>query len=198
MVVRRAVAEDRQAVVDTLTRAFVDDAIARFFFPGDDEWSRGSSLFFGHYFDVRVTGGEITLCEDEGIVGASLWNPPGGNRLGSDFVDEQWERHVAPALDPDELARFTAFQSRVEAMTPKEPHWYLGLLGTDPTRHRSGVGRALLTPMLARADAEGLPTFLETGNPNNPPIYERFGFATIAEDDVPNGPHIWGMLRRPA
>lgn len=198
MEVRRAVAEDRPRVIDTLRRAFVADDIARFFFSGDDSWARGSTLFFGHYFDVRLEGGEVTVCEDDGIVGASLWNPPGGNRLGFDFVDADWQSNVASFLEPDELARFNAFQSIVEAMMPTEPHWYLGLLGTDPARRRAGVGRALLTPMLSRADSDGLPVFLETGNAGNVAIYERFGFGTLTEADVPDGPHVWGMLRAPA
>jgi GNAT superfamily N-acetyltransferase len=82
-------------------------------------------------------------------------------------------------------------------MTPPEPHWYLGLLGTDPDRRRTGVARALLDPMLARADADRLPVFLETGIPQNLEIYARFGFVQIAEAVVPSGPLVWGLLRTP-
>jgi GNAT superfamily N-acetyltransferase len=193
--VRSAIAGDRDAVIGTFTRAFSRDAIIRFLFPDDEAWPDRAARFFGHYFDVRLAGGEITVCEDAGVVGASLWNPPGGNRRGPEFVEEHWQRTVAATIDPDEVARYDTFKNVLEAMTPAESHWYLGLLGTDPERQRTGIARALLTPMLARADAEGLPVFLETGMPGNVAIYERFGFATVADAVVPAGPRVWGMLR---
>ena len=196
MRVRNAVAQDREHVVAVFTRAFARDAIVRFLFPDDGTWPDRAALFFGHYFDVRLAGGEISVCEDGGVVGASLWNPPGGNRRGPGFVEEHWQRTVVAAIDPDEVARYESFKKVLEAMTPEEPHWYLGLLGTEPDRQGTGIARALLTPMLARADAEGAPVFLETGMAKNVAIYERFGFATIAESEVPSGPRIRGMVRR--
>lgn len=196
MKVRSATAEDRHDVVETLTLAFSGDAIVRFLFPDDETWLDRAARFFGHYFDVRLAGGEVFVCGDGGVAGVSLWNPPGGNRRGHGFVDEHWQRTVVAVIDPDEVARYETFKKVLEAMTPEEPHWYLGLLGTDPARQRTGVARALLTPMLARADAERLPVFLETGMTRNVAIYERFGFETIADAVVPNGPRVWGLLRR--
>lgn len=195
MNVRNAVPEDRERVIATLTRAFRGDAIVRYLFPSDSTFEHRAGLFFGHYFDVRVAGGEVTVYGED-VAGASLWNPPGGNRLGQMFVEEHWESTVVSAISPDELASYEAFKVVLEAMTPSEPHWYLGLLGTDPDRRKQGIARALLAPMLERADGEGFPVFLETGMPGNVAIYERFGFRTIAQATVPDGPKVWGLLRR--
>ena len=49
--------------------------------------------------------------------------------------------------------------------------------------------------MLARVDAAGLPCYLETENPANIGIYQRYGFQVVAEDAMVNGPHIWAMVR---
>ena len=195
MEIREATADDRPEVVDMLTRAFADDAIVRFLFPDDAIWPQRAALFFGHYFDVRLAGGAVFVCGEAEVAGASLWNPPGGNRLGQGFVDERWQRTVVAAIDPEEAGRYEAFKEVLEAMTPAEPHWYLGLLGTDPDRRRTGVARALLTPMLARADVDRVPVFLETGMPANVDFYGRFGFETIAQAIVPSGPRVWGLLR---
>jgi len=194
--VRGASERDRGRVVALLTRAFADDAIVRFIFPDDATYADRAGLFFGHYFDVRFAGGEITVSGDD-VAGASLWTPPGGNRKGKAFVEAHWQRTVVAVLEPEEIARYEAFRAVLEAMTPREPHWYLGLLGTDPDRRRSGVARALLTPMLERADRERLPVFLETGMPENLDIYGRFGFELLREAVVPSGPLVWGMLRTP-
>jgi len=193
--VRKATRADRAAVIETLAAAFARDAIIRFQFQDDETYPARAAAFFGHYFDVRIDGGEIFVADD--IAGTALWSPPGGNRLGEAFVEDNWQRAVVPALDPGELERYETFANVLHAMTPQEPHWYLGLLGTRPDRQRGGVARALLEPMLARADSEALPVFLETGMPGNVQIYKRFGFEVIAEDQVPSGPVVWGMLRTP-
>ena len=191
--VRKARASDREGVIETLTVAFARDPIIRFQFQDDATYPARAAAFFGHYFDVRIEGGEVCVDDD---AGAALWSPPGGNRLGAQAVEKDWDENVAPLLSPDELARYESFKKVLDAMTPDEPHWYLGLLGTRPERQRTGVARGLLEPMLARADAETLPVFLETGQAMNVPIYRRFGFDVIAEDAVPSGPAVWGMLRR--
>jgi len=193
-VIRKANRSDRAIVVDTLTAAFAHDPIIRFQFQDDTTYEKRAAAFFGHYFDVRLEGGEIFLADDG--AGVSLWNPPGGNRLGKEFVEEDWRRNVVPALEHAELTRYGRFKAVLDAMTPAEPHWYLGLLATRPEKQRAGVGRGLLEPMLQRADAERVPVFLETGNAGNVEIYERFGFGIIADEVVKMGPRVWGMLRR--
>ncbi|HEV2685262.1 MAG TPA: GNAT family N-acetyltransferase [Actinomycetota bacterium] len=191
--IRKARADDRDNVIETLTLAFAADPIIRFQFWDDQTYPARATAFFGHYFDVRLEGGDIFVADG----GAALWSPPGGNRLGSEAVESDWEKNVVPALDEDELARYARFKTLLDAMTPAQPHWYLGLLGTRPDKQRMGVARGLLEPMLARADRESLPVFLETAGKGNLDFYARFGFEPIAEDTVSNGPVVWGLLKRP-
>ena len=55
-------------------------------------------------------------------------------------------------------------------------------------------GGRIIRAQTAMADAEGLPCWLETATPENVPLYERLGFVTQVEWDVPGGgPHFWGM-----
>jgi MFS family permease len=54
------------------------------------------------------------------------------------------------------------YMTMLDSGSYRKPHWYLWLLGVDPDRQGQGVGSALLAPILARADAEGLPCALET------------------------------------
>lgn len=192
LVIRKAFAGDRDDVVRTLTEAFVADPIIRFQFQNDATYPARAAAFFGHYFDVRLDGGEIFVADG----GAALWSPPGGNRLGGEAVKADWEQHVVRALDTDELERYERFKDVLDAMTPAEPHWYLGLLGTRPDKQGTGIARGLLDPMLARAERESLPVFLETGAKGNVEFYARFGFEQIAEDTVPSGPIVWGLLKR--
>ena len=178
-----------------MTDAFAGDAIVRYVLADDETYARTAGLFFGHYFDVRLAGGEVFVTADG--AGASLWNPPGGNRLGPDVLEARWRENVVPGLAAGEVERYQSFAAVLDAMTPAEPHWYLGLLGTAPAQQGTGVGTTLLRPMLSRADRERVPVFLETGMDRNVAFYERFGFAVAAADEVPGGPRVWGMLRSP-
>jgi GNAT superfamily N-acetyltransferase len=84
----------------------------------------------------------------------------------------------------------------LEKQHPREPHYYLFVLGVEPSLQGKGVGSALLGPVLARCDAEGMPAYLETANPRNLPLYERHGFRVRAEFAVPHGgPLTWLMWR---
>ena len=66
-----------------------------------------------------------------------------------------------------------------------------------PSEQRTGLGTALLRPMLMRIDEDALPSFLDTSAPDNLGYYERFGFRVTGESKLPNGLPLWGMTRPP-
>jgi GNAT superfamily N-acetyltransferase len=101
-----------------------------------------------------------------------------------------------------------AFRSRVGASEqllevmkehhPEEPHWYLMLLGSDPTVRGAGFGQALMRSRLDRCDAEHAPAYLENSNPKNEAFYLRSGFDVTGEIQLPDGgPKLWPMWRNP-
>jgi ribosomal protein S18 acetylase RimI-like enzyme len=74
--------------------------------------------------------------------------------------------------------------------------WFLDIIGVDPALARRGFARRLIAPQLARADQERRACFLETSDPGNVGIYERFGFEVVSSyhhDEVESF-----CLRRPA
>jgi GNAT superfamily N-acetyltransferase len=76
------------------------------------------------------------------------------------------------------------------------PHYYLGAVGTRRDRQREGLGAAVLSPILDRADRGNEPVFLETSASENIRFYERLGLVTVSETDIPDGgPHVWAMMR---
>jgi ribosomal protein S18 acetylase RimI-like enzyme len=67
---------------------------------------------------------------------------------------------------------------------PRDPHWYLATLGVAPDRQRQGIGTALLRRWLARVDADGIASYLETDRSENIPFYERAGFEVVTDARV--------------
>ncbi len=85
---------------------------------------------------------------------------------------------------------------RVEKVHPKEPHWYLQAIGTDPDKQGKGLGSLIMRDRLAVADAAGISCYLESSKDSNIPIYRSFGFEVTGEIKIPDGPTIWPMWRK--
>ena len=79
---------------------------------------------------------------------------------------------------------------------PEEPHWYLMLIGTDPTVRGKGFGQEMHS-RLDRCDDEHAPAYLEASKPDLVPYYSRFGFGVTGEIKLPDGPSMWPMWRQP-
>lgn len=87
--------------------------------------------------------------------------------------------------------------SALDEHHPHDPHWYLSVLGVDPSLQGRGAGSALLTPVLDRCDAEGLPAYLETQKESNLAWYARTGFEVVNEIRIPKAPPVWCLRREP-
>lgn len=133
-----------------------------------------------------------------GANAGALWAPPGAWRLG--FGDLVRWTPSALRLFGAHLPRSLAALSVVDKVHPREPHWYLALLGTDPDHQGTGLGSAVLRPVLDRCDTDGVGAYLESSKEANVPFYERHGFevtGTVVMGRDRSGPPMWTMWREP-
>lgn len=189
---KTAVIGDAPLVSRTLTRAFDDDPMMRGFFP--DDASREAEM--GRYFTTIFTGQYVhhALCErtDKAV---AFWVPPEAQAKA--VPDAETIQQLLDILG-DRAPLFRETIETVGKHTPREPHWYLALIGADPAAQGQGHGAALLRSGLAKADAAGLPAYLESSNPSNLSFYERFGFTVREELRLPgDGPVLRAMWREP-
>jgi len=142
----------------------------------------------------HIVHGEV-LVEDD-TAGAAMWDPPDKWRIP---LREQLA--AGPSLIRAMGARtFTGMRAlaEVEKKHPREPHWYLAVLGTEPASQGKGIGSALMQPILDRCDSEGLPAYLESSKDTNIPFYSRHGFEVTGEIKIgKDGPMVWPMWRTP-
>jgi GNAT superfamily N-acetyltransferase len=102
----------------------------------------------------------------------------------------------ATLAGPRAVARSLAAQEVLDRGHPPEPHLFVALLAVAPDLQRGGRGRALLGEALRRADAAGVPAYLDTARPENVPYYRSFGFAELGQATLPRDAPLW-YLQRP-
>jgi GNAT superfamily N-acetyltransferase len=196
--VRPAARADIGELSRVLARAFFEDPVTRWEVP-DDKVRRTKlhHLWAALIRHHHLAGGGVEVATHNGTISAAaVWDPPG-----------RWDyrRRESLRMMPRLVWAFGWDQSRSEALTeamknvhPHEPHWYLAIVGSDPRIRPKGFGHALMRSRLDRCDAEGLPAYLESTNPDNVPYYRRFGFEVTGEIPLPlGGPNLVPMWREP-
>jgi GNAT superfamily N-acetyltransferase len=165
-----------EAAGEALARGFIADPLAVYMLPERSQraqllpWHFSAFVRYGHLF------GEVFTTDQ--AEGAAVWLPPGDAQMTPDRI-EQAGLHEAPLKLGAAWARFMSILEYLEPFHARDmptAHWYLAVLGVDKPLQGQGLGSALLAPMLARADGEGLPCYLETVESTNVPFYQRHGF----------------------
>ena len=196
--VRPARKADIPALARVLGRAFQDDPVMSWVQPDAERRTAALPGLFGaltrHHF-LAGRGTEVAV-SDDGIAAAALWDPPGRWMQSS-----REQLAMLPGVLRAFRGRLAAGRTVTDLMKanhPEEPHWYLGIIGSDPTSRGAGFGHALMKSRLDRCDAEFAPAYLESSNPDNIPYYQRFGFEITGEIVLPEGgPSLWPMWRAP-
>jgi GNAT superfamily N-acetyltransferase len=183
-----ATSPDRAKIIDVILAAFESDPVARWMLPADAAYR---SVF--KPLIAALGGGAFdhhSVYHTPDFSGAALWLPPG--------------------VDPDEAAIGTLVEHTLEGAAretmfsifeqmgrahPSGPHWYLPFIGVVPGYQGHGIGTALLEASLVQCDREGLPAYLESTNPRNVPLYERFGFRVSGEIQAGDCPALMPMIR---
>jgi GNAT superfamily N-acetyltransferase len=182
--IRRATPADASRLCRTVVRSFADDPVMRWLWPDDDVFFAGDGDVVRGAMAGWLSANEV-WCTDDGVA-LAVWIQPGRPSADAQPADPP----------PAELAqRFETLGGLMAAHTPPEEHWYLQLLGTHPDWQRQGLGAGLMDVIFERPEATGLPCYLETETVENVAYYRRHGFDVRTEWDVPDGPHMWGMIR---
>jgi GNAT superfamily N-acetyltransferase len=182
-------AHEQAKAIATIALAFASDPMMRWTFSDPAFYFQIAQKF------IRAFGGKAFThnCADQtgDCAAVALWMPPNvepdHKTMGKIF--EALER--SPEL---EKAGEGVFE-QMNKYHPKEPHWYLPLIGTDPVHQHKGYGSALMAYAVRRCDRDRMPAYLESSNPVNVPLYERFGFEVIGKIQSGSSPVLTPMYR---
>jgi GNAT superfamily N-acetyltransferase len=192
--VREAVPVDVAPLARALAAAFEDDPVFGWLLR--DERRRYDKLrrfFTLEVEDVILPSG--TAWMSPGRSGACLELPPGRWRLPLRTQALQ-APHFAAVFGLS-LPRALITITKMERKHLREPHFYVPYVGVAPESQGAGLGTRLLGRTLERADADGMPTYLEATSERNAALYERLGFQHLGAFTVLGSPPLWPMRRPP-
>jgi GNAT superfamily N-acetyltransferase len=181
-----------------LARAFADDPFFSHALADPDERGRLLPPFMTAATRYGLLFGEVYVTTGS-VEASAIWLPPGGGIRTEGGNEAAGLTAAIDAFSDGARARFATMVRHMDGIREGArsiPHWYLLVIGVDPSRQGLGLGSRLMKPVLARADQDRVECHLHTER--NVPFYQRHGFEIAVEGDYPeSGPHFWVMRRRP-
>jgi GNAT superfamily N-acetyltransferase len=183
---------------EVLERAFRDYPMSAYFMPDEAKRRKKQPAIYRMLVRAGIKYGEAYATSAK-LEGVALWFSSESRResFWDNLISGQFLTLWLAGREVVKRQRtFAECAAAVRVRCVPGQHWYLQLLGVDPAYQGQGYSSALLKPMLARADKEGVPCFLETQAEKNVALYEHFGFR-VAEVWVIPGSSIksWAMVR---
>jgi ribosomal protein S18 acetylase RimI-like enzyme len=189
----RAGQGDIEPLTETLARAFFSDPVSSYLFPdATRRAARLQSFFRLQLGSVYLPKGEVYMTADR--ASAALWLPPGTRAPGLSVQ----LAYLFFALRTRSYRRGRRLAVALFRLRPRQAHYYLGTIGTDPSHQRRGLASTLIDSVLARLDEIGMPAYLEASSESNVRFYISLGFALAQQVTIEHGgPTLWTMWREP-
>ncbi len=176
-----------------LSRAFLEDPIAAWLFPHPESRARDLSRFFlvqlRHGYLPRGT----VKCSFD-FQATAMWISSWARPLG---IGDRIAHLRIPILLGDRFNQARQLTRALASFHPREPHLYLGTIGTSPEAQSRGYGSLLVEAFLDDARKMNVGAYLECSSEHNVGFYRRFGFDVRREVRAPgDGPTLWLMWRK--
>jgi ribosomal protein S18 acetylase RimI-like enzyme len=198
--VRRATEADIDACASVLVRAFQDDPGTVLVEPDDARRREIFLPFFRTFIAASIAdGGDIVVPEGE-LNGVASWFGPDAHGPSESSMVTHGLLETLGTFGDEATGRLGPMTGELEAQHARlmpERHLRLEFFGVDPDAQGRGIGVALAEHGHRRADALGLPCYLETMTERNVGFYERRGYGVIETFTVGDGVTVYAMRRDP-
>lgn len=188
--------KNTEKVTEVLFAAFEQDPLMYYFF-GNEYQNLARYLMqyvckLGDLSDLLLWGAFI----EEELTGVALITPPEVDDRNKPEEMTQAEEQLAIAVGEAVIARIERYFQVKEVNKPKQPHFYLDVLGVLPKSQGQGVGKALIEK-LHKISEESTPSCgvaLDTENERNLDFYGRLGYSVSTITDL-DEVKVWSMFR---
>ena len=183
-------ATNSEQAIRILAEAFADDPVVN--------WTCNQPAALDAFFQITLPvfiPHQLTYLDAQGR-GAAAWLGPNQTLKWPVTLSS-----LARVLKLGGLAgvyRLLLSGAKTEHYHPKTPHYYLFAIGVTPGSKGLGIGSALISHLLKRCDAEGMPAYLENSKEENLAFYQGHGFKVLQQIRfAASAPPVWLMWREP-
>lgn len=190
--------EQTQDVADILARAFYDDPLHRFLFPGQRRMDVLRSYFKASISDAMRHGKVLVAGGLQGTGGAAILLPAQAHPLSLPRLLKFTPTAVKAAFYyPSRAVKIVKSIGMIEGVHKRYEHAYLSSIGVEANCRGQGVGGKLLDAVFDYSEGLRQAIFLETWTAANRDWYQRHGFDVVEEVALPApGPTGWAMLQK--
>jgi ribosomal protein S18 acetylase RimI-like enzyme len=185
MKITAATSSDIDEAVGCLATAFAQDPITGFLLQTGQGYRERVSQFFSLLMRARIALEMPVFVARgaRGIDGATMGYSTVQSEWPADLTEE-WARFESAI--PGLTGRMAIYDEVATKFKPPAPHYYLGVIGTDPTLQGSGIGTQLLRSFCEASaiDTQSSGVYLETAQASNLRFYERAGFAVTGRGNL--------------
>lgn len=174
--------------LNCMLTAFVADPTVRYMWPEPSLYLNHFKTFANLYCGNAVNNQTAWVKGD--FNGVAAWLGPYKEQDESALIDI-----VVSTCPSDRVDEILGLLATLSSYYPKEPCWYLPLIGVDPSLQGNGYGMELMGHMLREIDQRGLPVYLESSNPANITLYKRCGFDEMDRLELGGQPIVTPMIR---
>ncbi|URA11153.1 GNAT family N-acetyltransferase [Thermospira aquatica] len=177
-----------------IARAFFHDPLYRFFFPCERKRIRKIQALYRFILREHI---RHVWMSSEILEGVVIWEEPYDHGLDIGLWAVKEGFCFFKTLGVVGLVRVVAFAVVSFFWRRKflrEEDFCLTVIAVDPSCQGKGIGKKMLFCLLTEADKNEASVYLETQNPSNVGLYERFGFVVVGKRFWKGGEHV--MMRR--
>ena len=178
--------------LEILSASFARDPWMAYIEPDPQRRPRVVEWLSRHSLRLGRQGGLVDLADGAGV---GIWFPPKSDAFGVGSLIRAGFLSVPFTLGPAAARRLIRSETDLNTLARPDEAWYFYMLGVHPEAQGQGVARRLIERGLARVDADGKAARLETNNPKNVSLYERFGFTVTGHIATPGMMEQWVMVR---
>lgn len=189
-----ATESDLDETLSCLADAFAKDPITGYLMQNGPGYRERVAKFFSLLMRARLAlGMPVLVAKDESAIQGAVMGYTTLRPTWPKDLAEEWDRfeHSIPGL-PERMA---VYERLAEHGKPATPHYYLGVIGTDPKLHGRGIGTQLIKSFCEISAGDGLSSgvYLETAQESNVSFYKRAGFVETHRGGMGDGT-LWCMF----
>ncbi len=164
-------------MLETMVSGFRDDPLYEWLYPDADERPFRLREGFELVLEYGLTRGHLYTNAERSAV--AIWTAPDVELM--DARDTTVYLQLIQRQIGDRVDEVAAGLAALSTNRPSKPHFTLHNVVVSAEAQGRGIGGALLEPVLARCDEDGLLACLDSSNSRNVPFYERLGFKVTGE-----------------